>query len=285
MKVGFAGLGQMGAPMATHLLDWPGGLVVCDARREACEPLIAGGAEVVSDAGGLVAAGARVVCVMVRDDAQVEQVVREIVAASGEEPQDDPLIVAVHSTIGPHLAPALTEQTSASAVVVVDAPVSGGVQGAREATLAVMVGAEPDVFERCRPVLERLGGLVMNTGPAGSATRTKLARNLLQYVGFVAAYEAQRLAEAAGVDLRQLAAVVRHSDGITGGPSSIMVRPTAMPMAPDDPLAPIFAHVRDLAEKDLSLALGLADELGVVLPVARLASGLFPASVGLAPAP
>ena len=288
MKVGFVGLGQMGAPMAAHLVDWPDGLVVCDTRAEACDPLVALGAEAVSDPGAVVRAGARVVSVMVVDDAQVEAVVAALVAAEREGGgllADSQLVVAIHSTIGPHLAPRLAEAAAVHGIAVLDAPVSGGVQGARDARLAVMVGADAEVFARCRPVLERIGGLVVNTGPVGSATRAKLARNMLQYVGFVAAYEAQRLAEAAGVDLRQLAAVVRHSDGITGGASSIMVRSTAAPMAGDDPLVPIFEHVRDLADKDLALALGLAAELGVPLPVSRLAAGLFPAGVGLAPGP
>ncbi|HEV2369637.1 MAG TPA: NAD(P)-binding domain-containing protein, partial [Acidimicrobiales bacterium] len=189
--------------------------------------------------------------------------------------------VAIHSTISPDLAPLLAARAAAVAMAVIDAPVSGGVAGARAGDLVVMVGATPETFEVSRPAFERFGSLVMRVGEVGSGTRAKLARNLLQYVGFVAAHEAQRLAEAAGVELAQLAAAVRHSDRVTGGPSAVMVRPTAAPMAADDPLVPIFAHVRDLADKDLHLALDLARSLGVDLPVSARAAAAMAASLGL----
>jgi 3-hydroxyisobutyrate dehydrogenase-like beta-hydroxyacid dehydrogenase len=120
-------------------------------------------------------------------------------------------------------------------------------------------------------------------GPVGAGTRAKLARNLLHFVSFTAAFEAMQLAEAAGLDLRKLARVVRHSDAVTGGAGSIMLRKTTAPMAADDPLRPILEHVRDLGEKDLGLALGLAAELEVELPLARIALNRFAAGLGLEP--
>ena len=121
----------------------------------------------------------------------------------------------------------------------------------------------------------------MHMGPVGAGTRAKLARNLLQFAAFTAAAEAQRLAEAAGVDLRKLGRVVRHSDAVTGGPGAIMLRPTTAPLDADDPLQEILEHVRALGEKDLSLALDLGAELGVDLPMARLALASFAAGLGL----
>ena len=94
----------------------------------------------------------------------------------------------------------------------------------------------------------------MHAGPVGAGTAMKLARNLIHFVSFTAVTEAQRLAEAAGVDLQALGEVVRHTDAITGGPGAIMHRETAAPLAPDDPWRAIFDHVRALGEKDLRFA-------------------------------
>ena len=98
-----------------------------------------------------------------------------------------------------------------------------------------------------------MGSKVVHAGPLGAGTRMKLARNLIHFVAFTAVTEAQRLAEAAGLDLRDLGEVVRHTDAITGGPGAIMHRDTTAPIAPDDFWHGVFDHVRALGEKDLSL--------------------------------
>jgi 3-hydroxyisobutyrate dehydrogenase len=120
-------------------------------------------------------------------------------------------------------------------VAVLDAPVSGGVLGAHEGSLAVMVGGSPEAVRRMGPVMERWATLVVHVGPVGAGTRAKLARTLVQYVAYAAAGEAQRLAEAAGIDLHALAEVVRHSDATLGGPASVMLRETALPVSRTDP--------------------------------------------------
>jgi 3-hydroxyisobutyrate dehydrogenase-like beta-hydroxyacid dehydrogenase len=168
-----------------------------------------------------------------------------------------------------------------SGVEVVDAPVSGGFMGAQSGRLAVMVGGSRAAFERCREPFGCWADLIVHMGPVGTGTRAKLARNLLHFAAFTAAAEAQRLAEAAGIDLRKLARVVRHSDAVTGGAGAIMLRPTTAPLDHDDPLREILEHVRALGEKDLSLALELGAGLGVDLPMARLALGGFAAGLGL----
>jgi len=121
----------------------------------------------------------------------------------------------------------------------------------------------------------------VHVGPVGSGTRAKLARNLLQFVTFAAAGEAQRLAEAAGISLRRLGQIIRHSDAITGGPSSVFLRPTTAPMAPDDPLFGALAHAAVLGEKDLALALELGRQLGVDLPMAGYAYDHLAAALGV----
>ena len=275
--VGFIGLGQMGGPMAGHLVGWPGGLVVCDTRADATAPLAARGARVVATPAE-VAQAASIVSVMVLNDAQVRDVVAGLLPAAAPG-----TIVAVHSTIRAETAMELAAQAGADGVTVVDAPVSGGFMGAYDGRLAVMIGGDGDAVDRLREPFECWADLVLHVGPVGAGTRAKLARNLLQFVTYAAVGEAQRLAEAAGVSLADLAAVVRHSDAITGGPTAIMLRKTAAPMAADDPLFDPMAHARDLGEKDLALALELGRQLAVDLPLAELSLEHLGSALGVQP--
>ena len=162
-----------------------------------------------------------------------------------------------------------------------DAPVSGGPMGAADGSLAIMVGGSDDAFAVARPALVAMGSKVVHAGPLGAGTRMKLARNLIHFVAFTAVTEAQRLAEAAGLDLLALGDVVRHTDAITGGPGAIMHRATTAPIAPDDFWHGVFDHVRALGEKDLSHAIALADELGVDVPLAREALPRLGKGLGL----
>lgn len=273
--VGFVGLGNIGAPMAAHLVDWPGGLVVCDVRPEACEPLVAAGARAAATPAE-VAAEADVISVMVRDDAQVEEVVDGVLAAGRAG-----VVVAVHSTIAAGTAERLAERSAPAGVDVVDAAVSGGAMGAAEGKLAVLVGGDEEAVGRCREPFGRWAGRIEHFGPVGAGTRAKLARNLLTFVSYAAVGEAMRLAEAAGVDIARLGEIVRYTDGLTGGPGSIAVRGTTAPLAEDDPLRPYFLHGWELGDKDLHLALALGEELGVDLALARLAVGHLGAAFGV----
>ena len=276
LALGFVGLGQIGRPMALRLAGWPGGLSVYDVLPDALPELEAAGAEVAASLAE-VGKACDVVSVMVRDDAQVHAVLDEMlpVARPGT-------VVAVHSTVSPGTIAALAGLAARSDVRLVDAPVSGGAMGAAEGALAIMVGGPPDAYAVCREPFARMASRVVHAGPVGAGTRMKLARNLLHFVAFTAATEAQRLAEAGGLDLVELGAVVRHTDAVTGGPGAIMHRPTAEPMAPGDPWRPIFEHVRALGEKDLAAAVTLAEELGVDVPLARLALERLGAGLGLA---
>jgi 3-hydroxyisobutyrate dehydrogenase-like beta-hydroxyacid dehydrogenase len=189
--------------------------------------------------------------------------------------------VAIHSTIRPETVHAVGERAAQIGVHLIDAPVSGGFLGAHEGSLAVMVGGSPEAVELVREPFSRWASLLVHTGPLGSGTTTKLARNLLHFVAFTAAGEAQRLAEAAGIPLAELARVVRHSDAVTGGPGAIMLRDTTAPMAPTDDWHATLDHVRSLGTKDLALALELGTELGVQLPLARMALDRLGTELGL----
>lgn len=280
--VGFIGLGNIGAPMAKRLLDWPGGLVVFDVHGPSMEPFVEKGATAATSPAEL-AGSADVICIVVQNEAQVRQVLD---GPDGILRTARPgTVVAVHSTISAEGAVALAGLAEGSQVEVVDAPISGGAMGAHSGTLAVMLGASEVAAERVRPVLECFASLVQHMGPVGAGTRTKIARNLISFAGFAVAGEAQRLAEAAGLDLLKLGEVVRHSDAVTGGPGAIMVRPTAATMDDSDGLRPIFDHSRSLGEKDLELARAMAAELGVDAPFAALAEQWLPVALGLVDPP
>ncbi len=275
--VGFIGLGEMGAPMATHLAA-AGNLVVCDARAEATEAFTQKGVPVAATPAE-VASSADVISVMVLDDDQVRAVVlgaKGIVAAARPG-----TVVAVHSTIRAGTAETLAAEVRGREIEIVDAPVSGGFIGAHKGTLAVMAGGTDEAIDRCREPFGRWASLVLHVGPTGAGTRAKLARNLLHFVAFSGAAEAQRLAHAAGIDLGQLMQVVLHSDSVTGGPGAIMFRGSIAPVNPGDQWYETLVHVRTLGEKDLALAMELGKELGVDLPLAELALERFAAGLGL----
>ncbi len=275
-KVGWIGLGNIGGPMATSLLDHDGGLVACDVVAEATVPFAEAGVEVATDAAAVAAAGATIVSIMVRDDAQVRDVVGALVAVAPTG-----TVVAVHSTIAAETAEALATQASAAGLHLVDAPVSGGAMGASSGRLAVLAGGATEAVDRCRTPFGHFADLVVHFGPAGAGTRAKIARNLITFASYAAAAEAQALAEAAGVDLARLGEVVRHSDAVTGGPGAVMIRSETGPLDADDGLRTIFEHTRGLGEKDLALAVEMGERLAVPTPVASSALMLLAAGLGV----
>lgn len=278
-RVGFVGLGNIGKPMALRLASAPpeGGLelTVFDVAAEPLAELGAAGAKVAGSVAEL-AGQVEVLCVMVRDDDQVREVLGEALGTAQAG-----LVVVVHSTVAP-LTPRQLEVTAARHDVrVLDAPVSGGAMGAAEGTLAIMVGGAEAAYDAARPVLERMGTRVARAGDIGAGTKMKLARNMMHFTAFAAATEAQRLAEAAGLDLVELGNIVRHTDAITGGPGAIMHRDTTAPLAADDFWHGVFTHVWALGEKDLNFAIDLAETLDVDVPLAREARERLAKGLGL----
>ena len=273
--LGFIGLGQIGKPMAKRWVDWPGGLVVCDVNPDAVASFAKHGATVATTPAD-VAGQVGLVSVMVRDDAQVSEVVSS--ALTTAKPGT---VIAIHSTIHASTAELIAAEAADRGVLVVDAPVSGGGMGAATGRLAVMVGGTAEAFAACQEPFAAFADLVIHAGPIGAGTKMKLARNLLHFVAFTAVTEGQRLAEAAGLDIVKLGEVVRHSDAVTGGPGAIMHRATTAPLAADDPWRAVMEHVLALGEKDLTLALELAHELMVDVPLAELARTRLANGLGL----
>ncbi|MDO3634384.1 NAD(P)-dependent oxidoreductase [Mycolicibacterium arseniciresistens] len=263
-KYGYIGLGNMGAPMAARLVEWPGGLTVFDVRTDAMTPLVEAGASVADSVADV--ASADIISVTVLNDAQVRQVVAEL--AEHAKPGT---VIAIHSTISPETAVELAEQLRPQDIHIVDAPVSGGGAAAGKGELAVMVGADREVYERIKPAFKQFASMVIHAGAPGAGTRMKLARNMLTFTSYAAACEAMRLAEQAGIDLQQLGRVVRHTDALTSGAGAIMVRDDMRPLDHDHFLYEPFLHARGLGEKDLSLALALGEAVSVDLPLARVA--------------
>jgi 3-hydroxyisobutyrate dehydrogenase-like beta-hydroxyacid dehydrogenase len=274
LKLGYIGLGNQGAPMAKRLVDWPGGLIVFDVRTEAMTPLAELGASLADSVADV--AQADVIEVTVLNDAQV----RDVVAELGGHAKPG-TVIAIHSTIEPATAPELAEQLRPKGIHVVDAPVSGGAGAADKGELAVMVGADDEAYELVKPVFKKWASMVVRAGEPGAGTRMKIARNMLTFIGFAAACEASKLAEAAGIDLQKLGRVVRHSDAQSGGPGAIMARDDTNPLGPDHFLYNMFVHTRGLAEKDLGLALAMGEQTGVELPLAEIALRDLAAGLGV----
>lgn len=274
LKLGYIGLGNMGAPMATRMTEWPGGVTVYDIRIEAMTPLAEAGATLADSVANVAAAD--LIHITVLNDAQVREVVGEL--AGHAKPGT---VIAIHSTISDTTAVELAHDLKARDIHIVDAPVSGGAAAAARGELATMVGADREVYERIKPAFKHWAAVVIHAGEPGAGTRMKLARNMLTFTSYAAACEAMKLAEAAGLDLQALGRVVRHTDALTGGPGAIMVRDNMKDLEPDNFLYQPFLHTRGLGEKDLSLALALGEAVSVDLPLARLAYEGLAAGLGV----
>jgi 3-hydroxyisobutyrate dehydrogenase-like beta-hydroxyacid dehydrogenase len=267
-STGVVGLGQMGGGIAANLMKAGVALSVCDIREVATAPYREG-ARVAASPREL-AGGCDVVIVAVLDDAQVRSVLQggDGVFAGAA----DGTTVVVVSTITTETVREMRESGSRHGVAVVDCGVSGGLQGVADGELVCMVGGTEEEVDRIRPVLDVFSHLVLHMGPPGAGLSAKLARNLVQFGSWLAAQEAQELAEAAGVDLLKLGEAIRESDRVIGGPARMIFRPTAEPW-PDDSDVRLLDLLRDkalMAHKDLDAARGLGRALGVPMPLAEL---------------
>ncbi|OBJ88118.1 NAD(P)-dependent oxidoreductase [Mycobacterium asiaticum] len=264
ISLGYIGLGNIGTPMAKKMADWPGGLTVYDLRAEAMAPFADRGATLADSLADI--ATTDIIGITVLNDEQVRSVVGELA------PHAKPgTVIAIHSTISDTTAEELAREMQDRDIHVIDAPISGGGRAARFGQLATMVGASDEVFARVKEPFSHWAELVVHAGPPGAGTRMKVARNMLTFTTYAAVGEAWKLAEAAGLNLQDLGNVVRHTDKLTGGAGSIMYRDDTKDLEPGHFLYDGFMHTRGLGEKDLRLALELAESTHVDLPLARLA--------------
>jgi len=257
MKVGFIGLGVMGEPMARHLRAAGHDLAVWARRPESAAALVAEGVPLCATPAEL-AARSEVVITIVTASADVDALAfgpAGLAAgfASG----------AIHvdmSTIAPGMARSLAERYAAHGIGFIDAPVSGGGQGARDATLAIMAGAESAALERVRPLLAAVGKRIVHIGPPGAGQVAKACNQMIMVAAIQACAEAVRLASAQGVDV----AAVRQA--LMGGSAgSKVLEVMGAKMVERDYAAGIEAR---LHHKDFAILMDEACKLGVPLPVA-----------------
>src|ERR1700744_3027747 len=140
LKLGYIGLGNMGAPMATKMTEWPGGVTVYDIRTEAMTPLVEKGAGLADSVADLAAAD--IIHITVLNDGQVREVVGELAAHAKPG-----TVIAIHSTISDNPAGELAAKLKPQGIHLVDAPASGGAAAAEKGQLATMVGAEREGSE------------------------------------------------------------------------------------------------------------------------------------------
>jgi 3-hydroxyisobutyrate dehydrogenase len=279
--VGVIGLGDIGSGVAAGLVRAGVDLVVCDIRPESTAPF-ADTARVASDPAELGRMVEVMVVAVVTDDQVLAVLDGATGALAGARPGSTVVIV---STVSPSTVVRVAELAAAHGVSVADCGVSGGPSSAAEGGLISMIGGDDDVVERIRPVLDAFSSLVVRMGPLGSGLQAKLARNLVQYASWLAAYEAQVLAEAAGIELAKLAQVIKASDARIGGASTLMFRRTVAPFSSEDDagLVQAMRTAATLAHKDLRGAMELGDSLGIELPLAAMTDARADALFGISP--
>jgi len=255
--VGFIGLGVMGEPMARHLRAACHDLAVWARRPESAAALVAEGVPVCATPAEL-AARSEVVITIVTSSADVEAL------AFGKNGLADGFVRgAVHvdmSTIAPAMARSLAQRYATRGIGFVDAPVSGGGQGARDASLAIMAGAEADILASVRPLLEAMGKRIVHVGPPGAGQVAKACNQMIMVAAVQACAEAVRLANAHGVDV----AAVR-SALMGGSAASRVLEVMGAKMVERDFAAGIEAR---LHHKDFAILLDEASRLGTPLPIA-----------------
>lgn len=254
--VGFIGLGIMGRGMARNLLKAGFPLHVWNRTEARMAPLIEAGA-VGAASPADVAAQSTVVIVCVSDTADVEEVLfgaRGV--AEGARPNT---LIIDNSTISPQATIEFARSLRDRELAMLDAPISGGSEGAANGTLSIMVGGTADDFERGHPVLEAMGSRITHVGPVGAGQMVKLVNQILVVGTMQAVSEALVFAQKGGLDLKKTLEAVEH-----GAAGSWMLSNRASQAIVRD-YRPGFTI--DLQQKDLRLVLQAADQLGVPLPL------------------
>ena len=282
-RAGFVGLGSIGQPMARRLVTGALETTVFDLLEPAVAALVAAGARGAASPRE-VAAASDVVGVCVRDDADVKAVVLGddgllAGAAAGS-------VIAIHSTVLPRTILEVGAAAAGRGVGVVDACVTGGPMGAERGTLTYMVGGEEVHLERCRPVFATSAAKIVHTGALGTGAATKLCNNLITYLGFLAAFESNLLAERAGLSREALHEVTRVNGNLTDQMLAFLTLHRIPAEQRADPGFQRMLHgFTTLAEKDLTVTLAFAREHGVELPGTALCRELMARVYGVADPP
>ena len=269
MKLGFIGLGLMGRPMALHLMKHGHRMGVYARRAESAAPLVAAGATRY-DTPAALAAACEVIFTMVTNSHDVEAIVlgKDGIAQGAKACS----VLVDMETISPTVARHVAAELLKKGVEMLDAPVSGGPAGAEAATLAIMAGGKPEVFERVKPLFACMGKTIVRVGDSGAGQITKACNQLLLLVTAQGAAEALSLAKRCGVD----PAVVREV--LMGGIASSRV----LDVFGKRMVERNFANGIEtrLYHKDMHIALGLVHEHGAAAPAASVTMQHINAAIG-----
>lgn len=263
--IGFIGLGNIGRPMARHLLKLGGPVWVHDVVAAAMDELVAAGAHAGTPAE--LARHCSIIGLCVRDSADVDAL---LYGASGLLDQLQPgSIIAVHSTVTQDAILRWARDAAALEIRVIDAPITGGASGAEAASLTYMVGGDAATLEQCRPVFAASAAKIIHAGELGAGITLKLANNLMTYAAFAAMSEATALARASGLSLEVLIEVGVSNGVITPQMRAFIGNRDHFCAAGPAALKEFFAPFGALGRKDLLAALGSAEKLGISLPATR----------------
>lgn len=255
MKVGFIGLGNMGNPMAASLLRAGHDLRVHDLCEDKAANLLDAGASWAASPRET-AAGAEAVVTSLPGPAAVEEVV--LGGGGVFEGLSRGTVFIDTSTGEPGLIRRIAREGAERGIDVLDAPISGGVFGARDATLTVFVGGGQAVFDRYEPLLRGIGSTVVRMGGTGSGVATKLVNNFMMFINFIGACEGMAIGARAGLDPKQLIDAIRPSMG----QSRMMDRCLTRFLEGKS----LYSAI-DLGVKDMHLGVELARSLDVPLEI------------------
>lgn len=265
-RVGLIGLGIMGTPMARNLLKAGFPVVVWNRTRAKVDALVKEGARAAASPKDL-AKEVDVVITMVRDSPDVEAV---LFGKDGVFSATRPgLLVVDMSTISPEVTRRIAERAAEAGVRTLDAPVSGGEIGAIEARLSIMVGGDPEDFERAMPVFQALGKTIVHVGPHGAGQVVKLANQIAVVLNNLGVSEALVFAAAHGIDLEKTRAVIAAGAGSSWAMHNYAPKILAGDFRP--------GFMVDLQQKDLRLALDAAFQHHLGLPGTALTHELYSA--------
>ena len=270
MKVGFIGVGHMGGPMCRNIIKGGHEVVVydrSDAAVKACTDLGASKGSSVKD----VASRVEVVMTSLPMPADVERVALGP-GGIAESAQKGNIYVDL-STNSPKMVQNIAKQLEPKGIPMIDAPVSGGVIGAEKGTIAIMVGGDKAIFDKCMPIFKSFGENITHVGKLGMGDVAKIVNNMVAFCNMAAGAEGLMLGTTAGIDPQVLNEIIRNSSG-----NSMGYRGVAKKALSGDWSA---SFSLDLAYKDMHLALELADELGVPLSLSPQAHNLMRMARGL----
>ncbi|NRB00210.1 MAG: 3-hydroxyisobutyrate dehydrogenase [Rhodobacteraceae bacterium] len=263
MKIGFLGLGNMGAPMARNLAAAGYEVRGFDVVAEPPEGVNA------AVSGADAAIGADVVITMLPNGEILRSVAAEIVPAMSPG-----AVLLDCSTVDVDSARAVAALAVAAGLGALDAPVSGGIGGADAGTLTFMVGGGADAFDTARPLFEIMGQKAVHCGPAGNGQAAKICNNMILGVTMIATCEAFALADKLGLDRQKMFDVVSTSSGYSWTMNAYCPAPGVGPVSPaDNDYAPGFAA--ELMLKDLRLSQAAAGGADADTPMGACAAELY----------